>query len=484
MSFKNSQIWIVDDDLKFIECIKTFFDSQSFITRIFDCPDDLLKDFRDSKIERPHLILSDLHFPETLGFELLKEIKAIDQNLPVIIMTGDDDVDVAVQAVEAGAYDFVLKPLHLKKLLISVERALKQNHSNIINDQFNQLVMPSLEQRSLGIKGVIGNSPKMLKVFDLVKRVAPSTATVCISGESGTGKEVIAKCIHELSPRASKPFVAINCSAIPENLLESELFGHAKGAFTGAIEKKLGLFETANGGTLFLDEIAELSLPLQAKLLRVVQERKVKRVGENTYLDIDVRILTATHADLKQSVGDKTFREDLYYRLNLIPIHLPPLRERKEDIYPLANFFLTKLALLNKTMPKKLSPEALQFLYVQEWRGNVRELENSLERATVLCEKSLIEIKDLMLVEDPEAEDKYAYLQNKKELAATFFSEMALSSEIRTLDEISDLYIQFVLSRTAGVKDEAAKLLGIDRKTLYRRMVKLQDNDKTPRVIQ
>lgn len=318
--FKNSHIWIVDDDTHFLGCVKDFFETNSFIIRSFTTPAALLDAFDHEKTNRPQLILSDLHFPEVLGIELLEEVKKRDIHLPVIIMTGDCNTEIAITAVEAGAYDYVIKPLHLKQLLLSVKRAIQQRNTDLANLQFHQIASPSPASQSIGIKGVVGSSPKILKVFDLVKRVAPSSATICISGESGTGKEIITKCIHELSPRGKMPFVAINCSAIPESLLESELFGHAKGAFTGAIDKKLGLLESANGGTLFLDEIAELSMQLQAKLLRVIQERKIMRVGENSYRDIDVRIITATHKDISQEVAKKRFREDLFYRINVIPI--------------------------------------------------------------------------------------------------------------------------------------------------------------------
>lgn len=481
MSNKNSRIWIVDDDLQFMECVKEFFESQEFQIETFESPSQLLHSLQ-STTSKPHVILSDLHFPDSNGFDLIADIKKIDGEIPIIIMTGDSEVDTALKAIDCGAYDFTLKPLHMKKLLISVERAAQFHRTNLINTQFHQLSTPSAANKTLGLKGVIGNSPQILKVFDLVKRVAPSNATVCIYGESGSGKEVIARSIHELSPRSQKPFVAINCSAIPENLLETELFGHAKGAFTGAVDKKFGLFETAEGGTLFLDEIAELTLPLQAKLLRVIQERKIKRVGENIYRDIDVRIITATHRNMKLEVAQKRFRDDLYYRLNVIPINLPPLRERKEDIYPLANFFLTKLASINKTAPKKLSQEALQFLYVQEWKGNVRELENALERASILSESPEITVKDFMLLDSLDIPNKYEKVEQEKKLVANFFEDIKNSGDIRTLDEITDMYIQFVLRHTVGAREEAAKLLGIDRKTLYRRMSKYNLNKTNNRL--
>jgi two-component system response regulator HydG len=305
----------------------------------------------------------------------------------------------------------------------------------------------------------------MQKVFEYVRRIANSTATVFISGESGTGKEVIAKAIHQFSDRRKNPFVAINCSAIPDNLLETELFGHARGAFTGAVDKKVGLFETAEGGTLLLDEIADLSLPLQGKILRVLQDRKIKRVGENNYRDIDVRIITATHKCLAVEVQENRFREDLFFRLNVIPLHIPPLRERMEDVVPLAEFFLEKLARLNHGMLKRLSPKAIQFLNKEYWRGNVRELENYLERSMVLSTQEEIQAEDFQLLDSNQLQqDSPRAMKNSQDCFSTH--------ELIDLESLNDAYIQYVLKKKQGSKDEAAKLLGIDRKTLYRKLSK------------
>jgi two-component system response regulator HydG len=310
----------------------------------------------------------------------------------------------------------------------------------------------------------------MQKVFDLAKRVSSSTATVLIRGESGTGKEVVARAIHQEGARKKQPFVAINCSAIPENLLESELFGHAKGAFTGAVDKKLGLFEEADGGTLFLDEIGDLNGGLQAKLLRVLQERKIKRIGENVFRSVDVRILAATHKNLAVEVEEKRFREDLFFRLNVIPINIPPLRDRKEDILPLAEHFLKRFSVQNNASLEGFTPAA-QHLLRQAWRGNVRELENAIERAVVLCAGPKVDESDLSLADE---------LSTKSEEVQPSSGPLEMSSvaidELPTLAEYNLEYIEYVLKAVDGVKEQAAKILNLDRKTLYRRIKEIEES--------
>ncbi|WP_269768131.1 sigma-54 interaction domain-containing protein [Bdellovibrio bacteriovorus] len=318
-------------------------------------------------------------------------------------------------------------------------------------------------------EGIIGKSDAIRKVVDLARRVAKSASTVSITGESGTGKEVFAKAIHNWSPRAKKPFVAINCSAIPENLLESELFGHAKGSFTGAVEKKVGLFEEADGGTLFLDEIGDLNLSLQAKLLRVLQEREIKRVGENQSRPVDVRVIVATHKDLRQEVAEKRFREDLYFRLNVIPVKLPPLRDRREDILPLAEHFLKKYNAINGTQVQGFKKSAKEFLLTQSWRGNVRELENAIERAVVLSSGTEIDVAAFTLFDEPALQDAFLGGEDKKNAFVFHFGD-----EVEPLHELEKKYVQFVYERKNRAKELTAKALGIDRKTLYR---KLQEID-------
>ncbi|MGZ3781748.1 MAG: sigma-54 interaction domain-containing protein [Pseudobdellovibrionaceae bacterium] len=306
---------------------------------------------------------------------------------------------------------------------------------------------------------IIAHSSRFLAVLEVARRVATSSANVLITGESGTGKEIIARMIHDLSHRGKENFVPINCSAIPEQLLESELFGYARGAFTGAIGPKAGLFEEANGGTLFLDEIGDLDLHLQAKLLRVLQEKKIKRVGENHYRSLNVRILAATHNDLSECVQQKKFREDLYFRLNVVPIEIPPLRERSEDILPLARYFLKKYSLKHQIKEKHFSSEVDGYLLNQSWSGNVRELENAIERAVILSTGNVIAVSDLA-----------AGAKHTVCLDTVFERLFQKEGRILSLEEVCQQYIEYVLRVNKGLREKTAKDLGIDRKTLYRKI--------------
>ncbi|WP_413580538.1 sigma-54 interaction domain-containing protein [Bdellovibrio sp. HCB288] len=315
-------------------------------------------------------------------------------------------------------------------------------------------------------RDIIAESPAFLSALTLARRVADSCSNILITGESGTGKEVIAKHIHELSTRRARNFVAINCASIPDHLLESELFGYARGAFTGAIATKTGLFEEAEGGTLFLDEIADMDFGLQAKLLRVLQERKIKRLGENALRPINIRVIAATHQNLQRAVQMKKFREDLFFRLNVISINIPSLRERGEDIPPLAHHFVKKFSTVNAKKILGLTPAAIQYLVSQKWPGNVRELENRIERAVVLAANSHIEVEDL----HPEANE----IQNQKKNTLKFLREQLREDICRVLsiEEMNDLYIEYVLALNKGAKEKTARDLGIDRKTLYRKLGK------------
>lgn len=313
---------------------------------------------------------------------------------------------------------------------------------------------------------IIGRSPAFIKTLELAKRVAGSKANIFITGESGAGKEVFAKYIHNQSKFSNGPFIAINCSAIPENLLESELFGHAKGAFTGAHEKKEGLFEEAEDGTLFLDEIGDLSPALQAKLLRVLQEKQIRRVGENQYRAINCRIISASHKDLLLEVEQHRFREDLFFRLDVIPIHIPPLRERKEDILPLAESFLKRFAIENSSPAKQFSKDTIKYLLDNPWHGNVRELENTIERAVVLCAKAEIALADTM----PHLPTKHIAQGAYDEQNSPNTFVIHYDDQLPTLDEVIGKYIEFAVAQKDGARDKTAKELGIDRKTLYKRL--------------
>ncbi len=395
------------------------------------------------------LVISDLNMPEMTGLEFITHFRQLAPHVPVILVTAFGSIETAIQAIRKGAFDYTTKPFKLSEMSVTVARALKFRDLYLENERL-QIELGQTQAFSR----IIGKSSGMHEVFDLIRRVAPATANVLITGESGTGKERVARAIHEEGPRKTKHFVAINCTAIPEALLESELFGHAKGAFTGAIGRKKGLFEEAEGGTLFLDEIGDMNLALQSKLLRVLQERKIRAVGETADKEIDVRIIAATHKDLKLAIKNGTFREDLYYRLSVIPIVIPPLRHRREDIPLLALHFLKKYAAANKSSVKEYTPEAMARLLSMPWEGNVRELENIVERAVVLAQGSSIDVRDLPSGAEGSVE--------------TFF-EATHSGALPTLEDIERRYFKFVLDKTAGRKEKAAQILGINRRTLYRK---------------
>lgn len=460
MTRKLPNLMIIDDDKDLLELLTSFFKQRGYNVLPYEDAQSALDDVEESKVE-VDVVLSDVRLPVISGFDFIKRIRKNNTTLPIILMTAEGSLEVSLNAIEAGAYDFVLKPLHFPQLLISVQRALYLTKVQTENSNLKKIVG---DKEYLGLKGVIGRSEGFKKAMELARRVSNSQASVIISGESGSGKEVVARAVHELGDRKIHPFVAINCSAIPENLLESELFGYAKGAFTGAMGSKIGLFEEANNGTLFLDEIGDLALPLQAKLLRVLQERKIKRIGENQPRDISARIICATHKDLKKEVEDGKFREDLYFRLNVIPIFMPPLRDRKEDILPLSEFFLNKFSIMNNANIKGFSKGAIEKLEQIAWRGNVRELENAIERAVVLASTEFITPDDLPNYENDKKETK------TEEINKSFFAV----DEAMTLDEVSKRYIEFIFKRNNFAKEQTAKVLNIDRKTLYRKLKEIE----------
>lgn len=463
MKLKNcSTIVLIDDDLDLLDLLSSFFKQRGYKVHAFNNAEEALIEIENKRLEAD-VVISDLKLPVMSGLDFIKRIRRSNSSLPIILMTSEGSVETAVEAIEAGAYDFVLKPLHIPQLLISVQRALFLNEVQAENNN-----LKSMFHEDVGLKGVIGKSIGFKKALELARRVSTSQANILITGESGSGKEVIARAVHELGDKKDGPFIAINCSAIPENLLESELFGHAKGAFTGAHDKKVGLFEEANKGTLFLDEIGDLSLPLQAKLLRVLQERKVKRIGENQYRDITARIICATHKDLRKEVAEQRFREDLFFRLNVIPIYMPPLRERKDDILPLSEYFLKKFAMMNNSPVKGFTKEAIQKLEGYEWKGNVRELENAIERAVVLATGDLISPEDLPTEEFYQAEPAVSALMPK---GLSIDEDRPV-----TLEELSKKYIQYIFDKNEGAKEQTAKDLGIDRKTLYRKLKEMNLN--------
>lgn len=401
------------------------------------------------KEETYDLVLCDIRMPEMDGLSFLTSAKNIRSDVPVIMMSAFGNVDTAIEAMKKGAYDYVSKPFKADEILLRLQRLTDQE--SLISE--NQTLKRALHKET-SFNNIIARSPKMIEIFDTIRKIADYKTTVLITGESGSGKELIARAIHYNSPRAQKPFVAINCSAIPDTLLESELFGYLKGSFTGANKDKKGLFEEANGGTLFLDEVGDLPVPLQVKLLRAIQEEEVRPVGSNTSVKIDVRLITATLKDLGEEIKKGNFREDLYYRLNVLPIHIPPLRERKEDIPLLVDHFLEKFAEEMKKDLHGVSPDCLQALADYSWPGNVRELENTVERALVLETGPELNVEQL-----PDT------IRNQEVNPAIKAAANELSIK-KMMAIMEQELIKKALEKTNGNRTWAAKLLEISHRAL------------------
>lgn len=447
MNESKNRVVIIDDDEDLRVLLEQYLKQNQIKALAYDKASLALEELKSKKID-PDLFLIDLMMPEIDGLTLLKQLRDLTPSTPVIMMTAHGSVETAVDAMNKGAFTYVQKPLNFKELLILIEKAFQ--YKNLHEE--NQVLRQEL-QKSWTFAGIIGKSPGMQRVFQLVQKVAHSQANVLITGESGTGKELVAHAIHNNSDRKDKKFVAINCAAIPETLLESELFGHSKGAFTGATERRKGLFEEADGGTIFLDEIGDMPLHLQAKLLRVLQEKEIRAVGENNTRTVDVRVLAATHRNLKNSISEGKFREDLFYRLNVVPIEIPALKDRKEDIHLLGEHFLKKYAATHGVRVKGFSKNAMNKLLQFEWPGNVRELENTIERAVILASNEVIEPDDLTIESVQQTNDPVR----------------GLLSQNLSLQDLEREYIRLVLQRTDGQKEKAANILGINRKTLYRK---------------
>lgn len=406
------------------------------------------------------LLLTDLRMPRMAGLTLMEQAKLLYPDIQVIVITAFGTIDSAIEAMKQGAYDYITKPFHLEEMLLTIRKALKERalHREVLR------LRQEIEQ-TYEFANIIGKSRVMQTLFTQMQRVAQSAANVLITGESGTGKELVAKAIHYHSDRKQGPFVAVNCGAIPEELLESELFGYERGAFTGAQREKVGLFEAADQGSLFLDEISEMPAALQVKLLRAIQEKEIRRVGATQTRRVDVRIIAATHRDLLAEVKEGRFREDLYYRLHVLPLHVPPLRERPEDIPLLANHFLKKFAEVNGKPVQGISEPALKILMEYSWPGNVRELENVMERAVILGRFEVItpaDLPEVLVAHQPE----YVLLDRG-------------GRRRMTLEELEREYILQVLEEVKGNKQQAAERLGIDRKTLYRRLEQYQASPRT-----
>jgi two-component system response regulator HydG len=446
-------ILIVDDDQAHRTMLRTLISGWGY--EITEADDGQVA------TERAHeqafdLILMDIRMVTVSGLEALSEIKAYNPAIPVIIMTAYSSVETAVEALKKGAYDYLTKPLDFDELRLTIERAM--DHSQLREE--NRHLRESLGNH-FDMQNIIGRGPAMVDLLETVAQVALSEATVLITGESGTGKELIAGAIHFNSSRKDGPFVKMNCAAVTETLLESELFGHEKGAFTGAHQQKEGRFRQANGGSLFLDEVSEMSAGMQVKLLRALQEREITRVGGETSVSVDVRVIAATNKDLVQKIKHGNFREDLYYRLNVVTLTVPPLRERREDIPLLTQHFLSTLAKKNHKKLKGVTPQVMDRFLKYGWPGNVRELMNAVERAVVLSRSEYLDEQDLPLsIKD----DGLSEAQSVK-------SGVAVSGDL-PLEDVEKATILSTLESTKGNKSEAARRLGITRKTLHKKLKK------------
>ena len=441
------RILVVDDDSSHRTTLATLLADWKYAVTTVPDGESAIEACKEQPFD---LVLMDVRMTGISGIEALKEIKAYNPAIPVIIMTAYSDVGNAVEALKSGAYDYLTKPLDFDEVKLTLERALE--HLQLVDEN---TALKNTLAFAFDPGNCIGQSPPMRSLLNMVSTIAPSEATVLVTGESGTGKEVIAKMIHANSNRRDGPYIAVNCAAITETLLESELFGHEKGAFTGAEKRRDGRFFAANKGTIFLDEIGEIPMPMQAKLLRAIQEREIQRVGGDQVIKVDVRILAATNKDLQEEVAAGRFRQDLFYRLNVVSLNLPPLRERAEDIPLLAMHFLKSFALKNEKSVKGFTPGAMDRLLKHSWPGNVRELENAVERAVVLLVGEYVSERELPPVLKEQVEGEYGPRSD--------FSDM-------TLEEIERVIVTEVVENVGGNKSEAARRLGITRKTLVSKM--------------
>jgi two-component system NtrC family response regulator len=447
-----ARVLVVDDERNYLVVLEDLLSDEGYEVLTASSGKEALEILGRAHVDT---VLSDIKMPGMSGIQLLEGIRKLDPDLPVVLMTAFAEVDQAVAAMKMGALDHIQKPFDNKEIKTAIARGVEKR---ALVSNLRRL------QAELGLiwGNIIGSSKAMEGVFEVMKRVADTPTTVLISGESGTGKELVARGIHKASARAEAPFVPINCGAVPETLLESELFGYEKGAFTGAMKVKLGKFEFAHNGTLFLDEVGEMSLPLQVKLLRVLQEHEIQRVGGNENIKVDVRVIAATNRDLREEVEAGRFREDLYFRLNVVNIRVPPLRERRDDIAELTAHFLDKFSRkLNRPIPS-VDPVAMRALYAHSWPGNVRELENVIERALVLSRGSSILPSDL----PPEIFDPPA-IEEGLDMLVSWDKGLA-----EMLDSIEERIIRLALKKASNVQAQAAKTLGISRSNLHNKMKK------------
>ena len=455
--FRDFTIMVVDDELEHVESLRRLFERDGAQVRTAVSGELALEAVRAESVD---LILADLMMPGMTGQDLMKAARALRPDIDVIVMTAYATIENAVEAMREGAYDFIQKPFKSALILRVVERALERRALRAENVMLRKELAEANPDKVRG-RTIIGRSPAMLATMETVLQAAPSTATVLLHGESGTGKELLARAIHEHSPRVGQPFVVVNCAALPETILESELFGYEKGAFTGATQQKEGRIQRAHGGTLFLDEVAELSLSVQAKLLRVLQENEIERLGGSETIQVDFRLVSATNRDLEAMVQEGTFREDLFYRLNVIGIRLPPLRDRPEDIPLIADHFVRHYARKNGKTVTGVTDAARTFMGNYGWPGNVRELENVVERAVVLTRNEIIGPDDLPApIQQAQAKPGDIKREGRKVL-------IPIGTK---LEEVEWVMIRETLVETKGDKSLAAQLLGIAARTIYRKL--------------
>ncbi|MFQ5889382.1 MAG: sigma-54-dependent transcriptional regulator [Gemmatimonadota bacterium] len=457
---ERGRVLIVDDEPDMLENCERLLSREGYACWTLSDPSR----FREILEEvRPDVLLLDLRMPDVDGMTLLTVAQADDPALPVVIMTAYATVPSAVHAIREGAFDYLTKPFRADALLIAIERAARHRALALENQALRQQVA-----RGAGREEIVGSSPPMVKLMEQARKVAPTDANVLIFGESGTGKELIARFIHARSPRKDGPFLPVDCAALPEGLLESELFGHERGAFTGADARKKGLLEEANGGTVFLDEFPEMSLGLQSKFLRTLEERQVRRLGGSQLIDVDIRIVSATNMDLEAAVAEGRFREDLYYRLNVVPLHVPPLRDRGDDIVLLAQSFLAQFSAAQDREPPRVSPDVWDALQRYHWPGNVRELRNLAERLVILDEDQRVTLSDL-----PEPLRPWTSLSNEPS-----DSEQLLPYEgarARALQAFRARYVRRLLQASGGNVSKAARAARVSRRTLHRWIAELDN---------
>ncbi len=458
-------ILIVDDEPNYLIVLSELLRDEGY--EVFTAADGEqgLKMVKEIDLD---IVITDMQMPVMDGLALLCAIKEYNEHLPVIVITAYAEVEKAVAAMQNGAFNYLAKPFSNEELLVNINRAA--DHYSLIKE--NTRLRSQLNQKS-GYNGMIGKNPRMLQVYDLIDKVAPTSASVLISGESGTGKELVAKAIHHLSPRKNAPFITVNCAALSDNLLESELFGHEKGAFTGAVSMRKGRFEMADGGTIFLDEVGEIPLALQSKLLRVLQEKSFERVGGSKTLTVDVRVISASNRDLKEEVNQNRFREDLFYRLNVINVVLPALRDRMDDLGLLVDHFVQKFSTSLEKGKIRVTPEAMRLLVKLPWEGNIRELENTIERATILCDGNSIEPDDVQ--PDSITEDDQISWGMEMDLSQ-FIPESAGLNDVLYIIE-KKMLIQ-ALEDTGYVQARAADQLGITKSLLQYKMKKYKIKKK------